>query len=263
MWLLETAEYKAWRTEKSSIFLWCSGIPGAGKTMLSSLIIDVCSDARRNDSRVGAAGVYCSYKNPQSTMNIMGSILQQLLEPLDVAPPSNLLNLKSVESALQDVCSHYFQIFVVVDALDECSDGAGLRKVLQKWRQAVTALDSGTSLHTMITGRTNVHVDVARFLDPELQINILGKDEDVRAFLHQNLSDHDQLFQWTEINPDVEEQIIGAIIARLSGMYVYSLHSMLFVSVICCLARTAFCSAIGPLADKYAPCATQNPRFVC
>ena len=43
-WFLDSPEYDSWRSRQSSGVMWCRGIPGAGKTVLSSLIIDSFRD---------------------------------------------------------------------------------------------------------------------------------------------------------------------------------------------------------------------------
>ena len=46
-WLLDSAEYQTWlKTSKQTLF--CPGIPGAGKTILTSIVID-----RSEERRVG------------------------------------------------------------------------------------------------------------------------------------------------------------------------------------------------------------------
>ena len=38
-WLLNRGEFRAWRDDPQSNVLWCHGIPGAGKTVLSSVVL--------------------------------------------------------------------------------------------------------------------------------------------------------------------------------------------------------------------------------
>lgn len=39
-WLLHTEEFESWLGSSSNATLWCRGIPGAGKTVLASLVLD-------------------------------------------------------------------------------------------------------------------------------------------------------------------------------------------------------------------------------
>ena len=107
-WLLESPVYNSWRSKLSPSIMWCPGIPGAGKTVLASLIIDSlrgpemtrkCSDPQQACN--GVAGIYCNYKSPQTTENLLGSLLQQLLLPLTSISDSNGNVIKSLPEALK------------------------------------------------------------------------------------------------------------------------------------------------------------------
>src|SRR5438067_9082960 len=59
-WLLNSAEYKTWvKTDKQILF--CPGIPGAGKTILTSIVVDYLTTCNQfsNDSTIGIAYIYC------------------------------------------------------------------------------------------------------------------------------------------------------------------------------------------------------------
>ena len=75
--------------------MWCRGIPGSGKTVLASLVIDSLREPELTQTYTGleracsvVAGIYCSYKSPQLIANMLSSLLQQLLLPLDSIPDS-------------------------------------------------------------------------------------------------------------------------------------------------------------------------------
>lgn len=184
-------------------------------------------------------------------MSIIGSILQQLIAPTNVALPSVPLESARIGSDISIISSQYNHINVVINALDEYSDQFSLLKALRSWQQTIIALIPSISLHIMITGRTSVDADVVKFLKPDLQLNILSKDQDVQAFVYQSLSDHDRISQWIEGTPEFELFMINAIIARLAGMYVYLLPSLAPISAIDCLSRPIFCSAASILSHRH------------
>lgn len=117
-WLLERPEYISWQSKKSSSVLWCRGIPGAGKTVLASLIIDSLRGSGAIDCPSGprpacngVAGIYCSYQNPQAIPNILGSLLQQLLLPLYNIPDSFQMpaNSQSISAMLSNALEEYIK----------------------------------------------------------------------------------------------------------------------------------------------------------
>jgi Cdc6-like AAA superfamily ATPase len=60
-WLIESDEFKTWLngTRKT---LYCPGIPGAGKTMLISIVIDHLLNTIQDES-IGIAYIYCNYRS--------------------------------------------------------------------------------------------------------------------------------------------------------------------------------------------------------
>ena len=80
-WLLGSEEYQAWlKNRKQTLF--CPGIPGAGKTILTSIVIDNIMAKFRNDSTTGIAFVYCNFqrRDDQKFDDLLASLLKQLAE---------------------------------------------------------------------------------------------------------------------------------------------------------------------------------------
>ena len=78
-WLLNSAEYKKWlNTSKQTLF--CLGIPGAGKTILSSIVVNDLCDRFHSDAAVGIAYVYCNFRQQdiQKAEDLLSSLLKQL-----------------------------------------------------------------------------------------------------------------------------------------------------------------------------------------
>ncbi|KAL4934318.1 ankyrin repeat domain-containing protein [Aspergillus undulatus] len=97
-WLLNSAQYQAWVTsDKQTLF--CPGIPGAGKTILSATIIDDITARFQHDASVGIAYVYIDYRRQaeQSINHLVASIIK----------------------SLNSVATTYSRAFLIVDALDE------------------------------------------------------------------------------------------------------------------------------------------------
>lgn len=127
--------------------LFCTGIPGAGKTYLASFVID---DLRTipvpNGRTVGVAWTYCNYteRGSQNTVSLISSLLRQLVKNLTDIPSeiSDLFDTHSrgimplimaeIKQALLAVAKPYDQAFIVVDALDECEESYGTRDAFTK-----------------------------------------------------------------------------------------------------------------------------------
>jgi DNA replication protein DnaC len=60
-WLLDSAEFQAWlETDKQTLF--CPGIPGAGKTILTSIIVEELTTRFSTDQTIGIAYIYCNFR---------------------------------------------------------------------------------------------------------------------------------------------------------------------------------------------------------
>lgn len=59
-WLLESAEYKSWWAEDNKK-LFCSGIPGSGKTILTAIVVEDLRIRTSNEADIGLAYIYCNF----------------------------------------------------------------------------------------------------------------------------------------------------------------------------------------------------------
>ncbi|KAI1346275.1 hypothetical protein F5Y01DRAFT_321992 [Xylaria sp. FL0043] len=132
-WLVSSAEFRAWMT-KTNQTLFCPGIPGAGKTFLTSIIVDNLHSRFNGDPDVGLAYLYCSFRrsDDQKAEDLLASLLKQLAQgrrPLPDSVVSHYIHHKregkrpsfhETSKTLRFVAAMYSQVFIVVDALDEC-----------------------------------------------------------------------------------------------------------------------------------------------
>ncbi|KAL6900373.1 hypothetical protein GGI43DRAFT_422907 [Trichoderma evansii] len=127
IWFLESVEFQDWLiTSKQSLL--CLGIPGAGKTILTSIVVDYLSLKFNNDSNTGIAYIYCNFKQQeeQKIYNLLASVLKQLVKSQPYLPESPSLN--EILTVLQSVTMMYSRIFIIVDALDKCQEYNGYQE---------------------------------------------------------------------------------------------------------------------------------------
>lgn len=92
-WLLDSPEFKSWSSgSKQTLFF--PGIPGAGKTILTSIVIEELFDQCESDSGVGITFIYCNYQrhHEQGLAHLLASLLRQLAQS-QPAVPSVLLRM--------------------------------------------------------------------------------------------------------------------------------------------------------------------------
>jgi hypothetical protein len=80
-WVLKSDEFQQWLAQRNKT-LFCPGMPGAGKTIISSIVIDHLHKMFGNDPAIGIAYVYCNFRqqNEQKSSDLIVSLLKQLVQ---------------------------------------------------------------------------------------------------------------------------------------------------------------------------------------
>ncbi|KAF8527686.1 hypothetical protein JB92DRAFT_2865847 [Gautieria morchelliformis] len=144
LWFVEDERFQEWREAPHS-FLWLHGIPGAGKTILCSTIIEELSIHCSSDPSLAIAFFYFDFNNKDTFPN---PVLRSLIEQLSVqctSIPSALESLFSknkqggvhrdpgqedLMSTLKMIIRSFQAIYIIFDALDECPERSRFLKVL-------------------------------------------------------------------------------------------------------------------------------------
>ncbi|MCJ1471189.1 hypothetical protein MMC07_009837, partial [Pseudocyphellaria aurata] len=188
-WFLDASEFTEWLHGPNQT-LFCPGIPGAGKTMITAIVIDHLSNIARSGA-VGVAYVYCNYKSYQNTVGLLAAILKQLVQARpSIAEPIERLHmqhavrgtrpsLEDIFKALQSVLTKYSSVYVAVDALDECSGQDGTHR---QFLAMLRDLQGGMKdLRLMATSR--FIPDIVREFSAALKLEIRASDVDIKRFV--------------------------------------------------------------------------------
>lgn len=139
-WLLDSAEFKNWCNGDGNT-LFYTGMPGAGKTIMVSIVIEHLYTKYRNDNSVGTAYLYCNFRrqDEQKPVDLLASLLKQLLSEKPNMPVSmrrlyeyhmnkqTRPSFDEISKELHSVVAPYSKCFIIVDALDECQVSNGSR----------------------------------------------------------------------------------------------------------------------------------------
>lgn len=85
---IDSEAFQKWlNTEHGQLF--CPGIPGAGKTIMASTIVDYLQKEFENQD-VGIVYLYCNYRRKleQTALSLLGSLVQQMAHSVLGSPPS-------------------------------------------------------------------------------------------------------------------------------------------------------------------------------
>ncbi|KAK6514351.1 hypothetical protein TWF506_008747 [Arthrobotrys conoides] len=192
IWFLNSPEYQSWLSSQGKQILFCPGIPGAGKTVLTSIVIDHLIAWFTDDKTVGFGYIYCNFKetNQQKIEHFLSSLLKQLAQTHTPLPDAvrDIYNkhnsrgtapLGEIIKTLHTVAATYSKVYIIVDALDECQEDDDCRTNL------ISALlelyNRGDGIKLFITSRPIP--DIEREFLGSLSKTIRARDEDVRKYL--------------------------------------------------------------------------------
>jgi hypothetical protein len=223
-WLLRSPEYQEWLSGRTR-FLWIPGIPGAGKTVLASFIIQHIQRFC-NEPNLGASGhvyYYCYFgRNQDETCPLLRWTISQLCRQLNEIP-NKLRSLLAAGTEpgyidllelLVMILKRFECVYVVIDALDESQSRDNILNLLH---HLATDLSSD-KLRILATSRQER--DVQRTL-AQLGGNISMSndlvDEDIALFIESQLQSDRRLRFWPD---SLKREVKQALIKGAKGMYV-------------------------------------------
>jgi len=190
----------------------------------SSVVID---DLITRHGEANVAYLYCDYRDQtsQTVVNILGSVLRQFLTTASYVPETIITTLESIKKKgqraeigdiskmLKALLPHLDRSFLCLDALNELESRT--RFLLLKALR--TEFDSA---HIFLTGRPYIAPEVNRALQIQLDtMHIEANEGDIREFLINKIEE-DMHINPDDMNEQLREEILEAIISKASGMYV-------------------------------------------
>ncbi|KAK8065228.1 hypothetical protein PG997_011975 [Apiospora hydei] len=223
-WLIQDERYSTWKQEQNS-FLWLSGIPGCGKTVLSSYVV---ADLTQN-SAISRSLLYFYFdfndEEKQSHDRALRSLITQLYEKRqDLREAVDTLHstcyqggqqpsVDSLRMLFQRLLWKASEIWIALDALDECPIRNGLLLWIDGLREA------GMSIHILVTSRPEQDIKAAfENFCSENQIIYMQTDmvkDDINAYIRTRTRKMDR---WKNL-PEVQREIENALVSRADGMF--------------------------------------------
>ncbi|KAI0421681.1 ankyrin repeat-containing domain protein [Xylaria grammica] len=220
-WLLDSAEFRAWAGNANQT-LFCPGIPGAGKTILTSIVVDSLQARFDSDPDVGVAYLYCSFRraDDQKAGDLLAGLLKQLAQQRCLLPDSvtSLYNHKKkrqrpshseISSTLRLVAAMYSQVFIVVDALDECPAYNSSR-----FMSEVFNLQETCKVNIFATSRFIPEI-VQRFKHG-MTLEIRASQKDICSYIDGHML---YLPSFVKRNHELQEEIKTEIFNAVDGMF--------------------------------------------
>ena len=206
-WFLSCKEFEnCYEAEKS--FLWLSGFPGSGKTILMSTAIEFLQQRRSQRKSVILAYFYCDFRSPETRdpLNLAGSLLAQICfklgsfpaalneaferSKMSASPYGKRINLGTIIEMLIELTSQH-RVTILVDALDECERREDLLDFLCKLAR------QGGHLNILVSSRdeTDIRDTLSDFPRMRLESASACLDRDIDYYINYRLG-HEPDFKW-------------------------------------------------------------------
>jgi hypothetical protein len=233
LWLLHHARFLAWKSSAASR-LWLHGIPGSGKTILNSNIVENLLQHCENGASMVTVYFYFDFNDTrkQDPELMLRSLLSQLLQASSKVPESigNLFlgcgdgqqqpPLHSLLQVTSQVMQHFTHVYIVLDALDECTKRQDLMDMLE-----TVAAWQHTNMHLLMTSRKerDIESSLESYIGGEDSISLHNDivDEDIHRYILQRLSEDRTLAKWNK-DAVVRQEIETTLMQGARGMYVSS-----------------------------------------
>jgi hypothetical protein len=194
VWFLQGSEFARWKLEPNS-FLWLRGLPGSGKTVLCASIVQNLED----EAKFNPSLLYSFFNFHDEEKQFLEVAIKSLIAQLyskqkrSRQPITELLvsckdghqqpKIESLCTAFEAMLQLVGETWIVLDALDECSDRerSGLLLHLKQWLAI-----PHTNVHLLVTSRPEPWIQSAP-QDWAIDGNILSfprvNDEEMTASL--------------------------------------------------------------------------------
>lgn len=226
-WFTGKRVYNDWKTIPGS-FIWLHGIPGCGKTILTSTVVE---DIREYcGPKQNSAVAYFYFKANDNSKSSHTSMLRSMVKQLFEQSSSGSEALKRLHSAvrhkqptahqllstLKEMINGFDETFFILDALDECDERYDLLEDLElmcQWKIH--------HLHILATSREEE--DIKNSLEPlcinngSIPVTAEFVKGDIGALIRDRLQRAKGLSRWRN-KPAVKEEIETTLTEKAEGM---------------------------------------------
>jgi Cdc6-like AAA superfamily ATPase len=219
---LQSSTFHNW-LNSSQETLFCPGMPGAGKSMLASMIIDELRSRRlacTPSNRIGVAFVYCDFREEYGAEDFLSSIAKQLCfeQPLALLHVKDLHALCNQEDRLptaddltkllRSIFSLYPRSYIVIDALDEWN-----RACCGKLLQHIFNLQTDCQMNFLATSRHIPWIDA--FFSNAKRADVSASEPDVASYVYSRMNEFPEFV----INdPQLQDEMKIEIARAVDGM---------------------------------------------
>jgi len=228
-WFLRSDAFAAWKSQRNS-FLWLYGIPGCGKTILSSTIVEHLQTL----STQTLLYFYFDFTDAekQTLRGVVCSLISQLYhtcksaqEPLDAFfssfDRSTQPSRESLCKVLYNMIERAGEVWIVLDAIDECAERkGGPTEGLLLWMRDLVKWGK-SNVHCLVTSRPeqDIRAELSGLTTGKSRISIQSDlvNDDILAYICTKVRDGEGLKRWRG-RPDIQKEIEEHLAKKAEGM---------------------------------------------
>ncbi|KAI1128502.1 hypothetical protein F5Y10DRAFT_292051 [Nemania abortiva] len=233
LWIIYHGDVEAWLAKgipKASI-LWITAIPGAGKTMLASVIINKI----KNDGVGPNAFIYCKHRdlNKNTFVSVMKAFLSQLLSQQDHLIPFYydegiasgevvLSSTKLCKKLLRYILQNIPEAFLILDGLDECEPDER-KLILDFFKEVINLCDSARPGKVRMLILSRDEPDIKKSLSAATIVRITRQDnlQDIERYIQHRAASIQKKFA-PLLSDEDREYIKQNVADRSEGMFLYA-----------------------------------------
>jgi hypothetical protein len=232
-WITANPRYTDWLDTPSSECLCCFGIPGSGKSVLASAIVNELHQAHHISGTL-ICYYYCDYKEASSldVSFLIGSLIKQALAYISLENFDHLYDTISREDSstyrqglLLRIFKHYSRVFVVLDGIDELNrEGQTVvLNMIDLWTQT-----SQPTMKIFVTSRTEDFM-VRDKLKSHKSFEISGSsaEDDIIAYVEGTLRETTLMNNSVLTDVGLRQEIADALVYGAKGMSVVEIDLIL------------------------------------
>ncbi|OQE02907.1 hypothetical protein PENVUL_c037G03204, partial [Penicillium vulpinum] len=228
-WVLRHQEFQSWQSSDEPTILWLHGIPGAGKSVLVSRVIDHLENDHPDTT---LAYFYCDrgYQERRNLGNILRSYIKQLSmsRRVDAIPHSIIKRYKEIhhsgsstrlsveesKTLLLELINSSRNPVLILDALDE-ADVEDREEILTSFDLLMVEC---CDLKIFISSRRNE--DIKRRLQNKGNLGIEASDNqgDIETFIHAQLERMARVSH-PNLSQALKDDIVKSLLGRNEGMF--------------------------------------------
>ncbi|MCJ1463906.1 hypothetical protein MMC07_002515 [Pseudocyphellaria aurata] len=233
-WICNDESYKQWKLEKSPSALWCTGILGSGKTVLSANVVEDL----KITTQAAVTYFFCRYDeaNSMETRTILGSIARQIFEQIKLDGVDAEVYMRSDSLDTDQILDYLWKLlpsnsprcFVIIDGLDECKENE--RRLLLECLKRLQMSKHAVQIYC--SSRPDMFPWARTLLEPKWVVSMSpANDNIIGEYIEDTLMNHLDSGLLSIGDSRIILKIRDALLNNAHGMFiwvVFQIHSICF-----------------------------------